>query len=135
MNPICRPLTQKELAQRREKARQKHSEMLSTRQKDETGTTTTQTESTNHSTAILNEPQPDASQFANPSPQATTTELGKDSPGCNEAQDQFVAFARVYSGVIRKGQKLFVLGPKHEPCSEDGDFDAEEESDEQTFSQ
>ncbi|XP_060064099.1 elongation factor-like GTPase 1 [Ylistrum balloti] len=27
----------------------------------------------------------------------------------------FVAFARIYSGTVKKGQKLFVLGPKHDP--------------------
>ncbi|WAQ98372.1 LOW QUALITY PROTEIN: EFL1-like protein [Mya arenaria] len=28
----------------------------------------------------------------------------------------FVGFARVYSGRVRKGQKLYVLGPKHDPA-------------------
>lgn len=28
----------------------------------------------------------------------------------------FVAFARVYSGCVKKGQKLYVLGPKHDPA-------------------
>ena len=27
----------------------------------------------------------------------------------------FIAFARVFSGTVRKGQKLYVLGPKHDP--------------------
>lgn len=27
----------------------------------------------------------------------------------------FVAFARVFSGTLRKGQELYVLGPKHDP--------------------
>lgn len=26
-----------------------------------------------------------------------------------------LAFARIYSGTIRKGQQLYVLGPKHDP--------------------
>lgn len=30
-------------------------------------------------------------------------------------KEHFVAFARVYSGVVRKGQKVFVLGPKYDP--------------------
>ena len=37
----------------------------------------------------------------------------------NETEDQdhvFIAFARVYSGTVRKGQKLYVLGPKHNPA-------------------
>lgn len=31
--------------------------------------------------------------------------------------DAFIAFARVFSGTIKKGQELYVLGPKHEPQS------------------
>jgi hypothetical protein len=31
--------------------------------------------------------------------------------------DVFIAFARVFSGTIKKGQELYVLGPKHEPQS------------------
>ena len=31
------------------------------------------------------------------------------------ADHVFIAFARVFSGTIRKGQKLYVLGPKHDP--------------------
>lgn len=27
----------------------------------------------------------------------------------------FVAFARVFSGTVKKGQSLYVLGPKHDP--------------------
>ncbi|KAJ8304546.1 hypothetical protein KUTeg_018129 [Tegillarca granosa] len=33
----------------------------------------------------------------------------------DEVDLEFVAFARVYSGTIKKGQKLYVLGPKHNP--------------------
>lgn len=32
-----------------------------------------------------------------------------------ESKEVFVAFARVYSGMVKKGQKLFVLGPKYDP--------------------
>lgn len=28
----------------------------------------------------------------------------------------FIAFARIFSGVIRRGQRLYVLGPKHDPA-------------------
>ena len=34
-----------------------------------------------------------------------------------EDGDTFLAFARVFSGRIRKGQKLLVLGPKHDPMT------------------
>lgn len=30
-------------------------------------------------------------------------------------RETFVAFARIYSGVVRKGQRVFVLGPKYDP--------------------
>lgn len=33
-----------------------------------------------------------------------------------EQKQTFIAFARVYSGVIKKGQKMFVLGPKYDPA-------------------
>ena len=29
---------------------------------------------------------------------------------------RFLAFARIYSGKIKRGQKLYVLGPKHNPA-------------------
>lgn len=34
----------------------------------------------------------------------------------NENKETFVAFARVFSGVVKKGQKVFVLGPKYDPA-------------------
>lgn len=33
-----------------------------------------------------------------------------------DGQQVFIAFARVFSGVVRRGQTLYVLGPKHDPC-------------------
>lgn len=33
-----------------------------------------------------------------------------------EQRETFIAFARVYSGVIKKGQRVFVLGPKYDPA-------------------
>ena len=29
----------------------------------------------------------------------------------------FIAFARVYSGTLRPGNEVYVLGPKHDPVS------------------
>lgn len=34
----------------------------------------------------------------------------------SETKETFIAFARVYSGVVKKGQRLFVLGPKYDPA-------------------
>ncbi|XP_055679183.1 elongation factor-like GTPase 1 [Lutzomyia longipalpis] len=36
----------------------------------------------------------------------------EDLEECNEA---FIAFGRVFSGTLRKGDKMYVLGPKHDP--------------------
>lgn len=33
----------------------------------------------------------------------------------NENDIMFIAFGRIYSGTIRRGQEIFVLGPKHDP--------------------
>lgn len=33
----------------------------------------------------------------------------------SENKEAFVAFARVFSGVLKRGEKLFVLGPKYDP--------------------
>lgn len=34
-----------------------------------------------------------------------------------EQKESFIAFARVYSGVVKKGQRVFVLGPKYDPTN------------------
>lgn len=31
------------------------------------------------------------------------------------SQEAFIAFARVFSGIARRGKKIFVLGPKYSP--------------------
>lgn len=36
-------------------------------------------------------------------------------PVQNENDIMFIAFGRIYSGTIRRGQDVFVLGPKHDP--------------------
>lgn len=33
-----------------------------------------------------------------------------------EQIETFIAFARVYSGVVKKGQRIFILGPKYDPA-------------------
>ena len=43
-----------------------------------------------------------------------TSEMGNN--GINDEDHVFIAFARVFSGTVRKGQKLYVLGPKHNPA-------------------
>jgi ribosome assembly protein 1 len=34
----------------------------------------------------------------------------------NVDENAFLAFARVFSGRIKRGQKIFVLGPRHDPA-------------------
>lgn len=108
-------MTQEELAQRRERARQKHTEMLSARKKDEVDSapTSTEPEAIIQNTSTTVDGQTEISQTDG------TSELCNENANPSEPPDQFLAFARVYSGVIKKGEKLFVLGPKHEPCTED----------------
>ncbi|KAF7642921.1 hypothetical protein LDENG_00248280, partial [Lucifuga dentata] len=37
-------------------------------------------------------------------------------PTEEERKETFIAFARVYSGLLSKGQRVFVLGPKYDPA-------------------
>ena len=108
------------MAERREKARQKHSEMLSA-QKNEDTQSAVITNEANSAVQNTTVSQQDTAQID------STSELSNEETNPSEAQDQFIAFARVYSGVVKKGQKLFVLGPKHEPSAEDCLNDTKEE--------
>ena len=42
-------------------------------------------------------------------------EAEKEKPAPSGDDHVFIAFARVYSGTVKKGQRLYVLGPKHNP--------------------
>lgn len=48
-----------------------------------------------------------------------TIQLLKSDSKCHDEENDnehvFVAFARVFSGAVRQGQRLYVLGPKHDP--------------------
>lgn len=87
-----RPLTTDDIAQRRELLRQKQAE---------------QTATTAESTGASGENVP------------TTSENGAES---NENNDEnvFLAFARIFSGRLKQGQKIFVLSPRHDPSLFDG---------------
>lgn len=77
-----KPLTNEEIAQRREQARLRHEARL----------------------AGLELPEASKSE-----------EIEKIEP-IDENEDAFVAFARVFSGNLKEGQELYVLGPKHDPA-------------------
>uniref|UniRef100_A0A8C1UDM1 Elongation factor-like 1 n=1 Tax=Cyprinus carpio TaxID=7962 RepID=A0A8C1UDM1_CYPCA len=91
-----RPLTQEEIAQRREQARQRHAERQAANQSAESpGSADTG----------------GASTTVAPASEALSVKTAVEE----DNKEHFVAFARVYSGVLRKGQKVFVLGPKYDP--------------------
>lgn len=46
---------------------------------------------------------------------ANLEEKKSQEPIQNENDIMFIAFGRIYSGTIRRGQEVFVLGPKHDP--------------------
>ncbi|KAJ0001585.1 hypothetical protein NQD34_001381 [Periophthalmus magnuspinnatus] len=98
-----RPLTQEEIAQRRELARQRHAERV----KAEAGppddhTSATDTDVESKMAALEVKEQREQKE------QNTEEE--------QEEREKFVAFARVYSGVLRPGQRVYVLGPKYDPA-------------------
>ncbi|XP_022334366.2 elongation factor-like GTPase 1 [Crassostrea virginica] len=87
-----RPLTEAEIAEKRRKAKEKLAERAAVRSQGET------TEMTALKEEISEVPLPE-----------------NDAEKKEESDFVFVAFARVFSGTVRKGQKLYVLGPKHDP--------------------
>lgn len=93
-----RPLTQEEIAQRRELARQRHAERQAASQGSD---------------------NPEASNTTKPDTDGLcvqTEALTVKSTSEEQDKEYFVAFARVYSGVVRRGQRVFVLGPKYDPA-------------------
>lgn len=77
---MFRPLTQEEIAQRREVARQRHAERM-----------------------MADQAAPESHNNLS------------DSAQEEEQKEIFIAFARLYSRTVRKGQRVFVLGPKYDP--------------------
>ena len=94
-----KPLTSEELAQRREVARMKHAERLLKEQQAEEAAQ--QDINSDHSNA--------EGKSENPSPEGSVKGDEENS------ETTLIAFARIYSGCLRKGSTVFVLGPKHDP--------------------
>lgn len=88
-----KPLTQEELTQRREIARQRHADKLEKEKADEM------------TPLDLEKVKED-----NTEPKNEEKEVEEEI-----CQDSLIAFARIYSGVVKVGSELFVLGPKHNP--------------------
>ncbi|XP_021500072.1 elongation factor-like GTPase 1 [Meriones unguiculatus] len=101
-----RPLTQEEMAQRRERARQRHAEKLAAAQ-GQAPQASTQDGGALETSPQREEPRGDEPDMTSVSPQPVPQE--------DSSQEAFIAFARVFSGIARRGKKIFVLGPKYSP--------------------
>ncbi|KAK0144951.1 Elongation factor-like GTPase 1 [Merluccius polli] len=101
-----RPLTQEEIGQRRELARQRHADRMAANQQAESSADPAQSSSD--------------TQSAQPGVEGVSSQMeslaGKEPRVEEVARETFVAFARVYSGVVRRGQRVFILGPKYDPA-------------------
>ncbi|KAI5696487.1 hypothetical protein M8J75_013562 [Diaphorina citri] len=94
-----RPLTREEMTARREMAKSR----LAARAQE---SATNQESDTSSATPTDKSIEPRTSD-------QTTEEDKPDTPA--EPEDAFIAFARVYSGTLKKGDTVYVLGPKHDP--------------------
>ncbi|XP_077907226.1 elongation factor-like GTPase 1 isoform X5 [Ictidomys tridecemlineatus] len=120
-----RPLTQEEIAQRRERARQRHAEKLAAAQGQ------APLEPTQDASALETSPQREEPRgrswikesilgtyyplFLAGDEQQVESMATNPVPQEGSNQESFIAFARVFSGVARRGEKIFVLGPKYSP--------------------
>ncbi|XP_006142720.1 elongation factor-like GTPase 1 isoform X2 [Tupaia chinensis] len=100
-----RPLTQEEIAQRRERARQRHAEKLAAQ--GQAASEPAQDGDDLETSPKGEEPRGDEQQVE--------STAAKPVPQEEQHQESFIAFARVFSGVARRGKKIFVLGPKYSP--------------------
>uniref|UniRef100_A0A2K6DTH4 Tr-type G domain-containing protein n=1 Tax=Macaca nemestrina TaxID=9545 RepID=A0A2K6DTH4_MACNE len=101
-----RPVTQEEIAQRRKRARQRYAEKLAAAQ-GQAPLEPTQDGSALETCPKGEEPRGDEQQVESMTPKPVLQE--------EDNQESFIAFARVFSGVARRGKKIFVLGPKYSP--------------------
>lgn len=101
-----RPLTQEEIAQRRELARQRHADRMAADR---------EAESLKDVASSENMPHP-AQPAGHSTAKMETLTVKEPKPAEEERKETFIAFARVYSGLLRRGQRAFVLGPKYDPA-------------------
>uniref|UniRef100_A0A8C6B1B4 Elongation factor-like GTPase 1 n=1 Tax=Monodon monoceros TaxID=40151 RepID=A0A8C6B1B4_MONMO len=101
-----RPLTQEEIAERHEHARRRHAEKLAAAQGQ------APLEPTQDRSDLETSPQ---GEELKGDEQEVESETPKPVPQEGNDREPFIAFARVFSGVARRGKKIFVLGPKYSP--------------------
>ncbi|XP_046553975.1 elongation factor-like GTPase 1 isoform X1 [Haliotis rubra] len=97
-----RPLTEEELQIRRDIARKRHAEKMAF----EEGKTDTNTEDSE----TADTPPEEVPEAATNGVAIEAGEASSDLGG-----HVFIAFAHVFSGTVKKGCTLYVLGPKHDP--------------------
>lgn len=96
-----KPLTQEEIAKKRELVRQR---IQQRNQELEAGIAQMQL-----TDSVVNAPK-----VQEPGSEA----VGEDIDNVEKEEEAvFIAFARVYSGTLRKGAKVFALNPKHDPAA------------------
>lgn len=110
-----RPLTQEAIAQRREHARQRHAEKmaLSQGQQQQPTRQTLPGNDPEETSGVSNQNQKGDEQPLTSQMESLTLKSEKQE---TDNKESFIAFARVFSGVVRRGQRIFVLGPKYDPA-------------------
>uniref|UniRef100_A0A8C4DND8 Elongation factor-like 1 n=1 Tax=Dicentrarchus labrax TaxID=13489 RepID=A0A8C4DND8_DICLA len=106
-----RPLTQDEIAQRRELARQRHADRMTADQ-----TATESQRDLTHSGNTSQDVQPAGLSTGTLNSTLFISFYFFKHTAEEEQKETFIAFARVYSGLVKKGQRVFVLGPKYDPA-------------------
>ncbi|XP_063228636.1 elongation factor-like GTPase 1 [Bacillus rossius redtenbacheri] len=89
------PLTEEVIKERREAARRRHAEKLE------------------QPLTMTDAPAPEVNGVT--AKQTESNVNSKEKILAEDNENVFIAFARVFSGTIKKGQDLYVLGPKHNP--------------------
>uniref|UniRef100_A0A663LKM2 Elongation factor-like GTPase 1 n=1 Tax=Athene cunicularia TaxID=194338 RepID=A0A663LKM2_ATHCN len=106
-----RPLTQEEIAHRRELAKQRHAEKLAANQGKELSEKLP-SENSSEVTRNTGDTKGEEKQLTGQVEIMTSKAMKQEA----DNKESFIAFARVFSGVLRRGQKIFVLGPKYDPA-------------------
>ncbi|NWQ72010.1 EFL1 GTPase, partial [Neopipo cinnamomea] len=102
-----RPLTQEEIAHRRELAKRRHAEKLAASQGKELSE-----EPPGENSSEVTGNTGDTKGLTGQGDSITSKAVKQET----ENKESFIAFARVFSGVAKRGQKIFVLGPKYDPA-------------------
>nr|XP_054756574.1 elongation factor-like GTPase 1 [Lytechinus pictus] len=103
-----RPLTCAEIQQRREEARKRHAERRAAAEQDKGGGGGVEGGGGKERDVLTSQEEISATDMV-----ALTVEPEAEEE--KKSGETFLAFGRVFSGTIHKGQKLFVLGPRHDP--------------------